>query len=136
MLAKSSMTFSQVITQSGVQQKEKNYFPLRRDGREEAQCFPMEPCRCFISFPCFTCFLLDLWVGEELASLPRHRQHSREHTGTFPPQPAPSLLPSTASANSEEFHQPGRAFLEGNQGGSLLRDPLVLEQIAGICAWC
>ncbi|KAF2974591.1 hypothetical protein EK904_001458 [Melospiza melodia maxima] len=63
-------------------------------------------------------FPLELWVGEEQPSLPRHGQHSRAGARTHPLQsPAPSLLPPPASASNEDFHQPGLAALEGSQEG-------------------
>lgn len=80
--------------------------------------FPWSPADPLSLFPCFKHLPLELWVGKEQSSLPRHGQHSRAGAKTHPLySPAPSLLPSPASDNNEDFHQPGSAVLEGSQEG-------------------
>lgn len=103
--------------------KEKNntYFPLRRDGREDAQCFPMESCRSFVSFPCFkhlfpwSCGLerssqlcpdIDSIVGQALGHIPS--------TAQLPVCSHPLPLPTMGSFISldEQFQREARG-LEG-----------------------
>lgn len=136
-LAKSSTEFSQVIAQVVCNRGgKKKIFTLMRDSREETQRFPVESCRSCVSL-LYVLFLGAMGGREHplTPALPRHPTCSRQCSSTGTGTPYPTVIHHLCQQRGV-FWQTGQAMLEESiveTSGSLFRDHLMLEQIAGIC---